>query len=211
MKETINQIKNELGNVKLIAVSKTYPREKIDEAIQCGVMDFGENKVQELLTKVKENDSVNWHFIGHLQRNKVKDVVKYCSLIHSVDSIRLMDEINAQAYKQNKVMDILLQVNLAQEATKSGFNKEETLPALRYALNLSNIKVKGLMIIGPHCEDDTKIEAIFAEGENLFHQMQSIDSSITELSMGMSDDYHIALKHHTTMVRIGSKIFGKRY
>lgn len=211
LQTTINEIRTELGKtVKLIAVSKTYPRSAVEAARACGVMDFGENKVQELKSKAMPEDDFNWHLIGHLQTNKTKDAVRYASRIHSVDSLRLLKLIDKEAEKINKTIPCLLQLNLAQEETKSGMSISELEDMLEEAMSLSYAKVDGFMVIGPLSEDKDKIEAIFAQAEQLLKHYQKQYPALKELSMGMSSDYPIAIKHSSTMVRVGSKIFGQR-
>lgn len=204
IKENIQRIKNTLPeDVTLIAVSKTYPRSAVDEAILANQKDFGENKVQELLEKYKENEDIRWHLIGHLQTNKVKYIIDKVKLIHSVDSIKLLNVIEKEAKKKNIVSHVLLQVNLAQEETKFGFDCHELDEV--FACNFENVSIDGLMVIGPNTQDMNKIEEVFIEAEKLKEKYQ-----LKELSMGMSYDYELAIKHSSTMIRVGSDIFGKR-
>lgn len=204
IQENIIKIKNTLPeNVKLIAVSKTYPRSCIDEAILANQFDFGENKVQELLSKYQENENLNWHLIGHLQTNKVKYIVDKVCLIHSVDSLRLLDVIQTEASKKNILVHVLLQVNLAHEETKFGFDESEIEHIMKQ--HYPNISIDGLMVIGPNTNDKQQIENVFIQAENLKRNYQ-----FKELSMGMSHDYPLAIKHGATMIRIGTDIFGKR-
>lgn len=210
MKESIERIKRSLPqHVRLVAVSKTRSREEINEAIQYGIHDFAENRIQELLSKIDENDDIHWHMIGHLQTNKVKYAVQHCSLIHSVDSLNLLDEIQRHAAALNKTMPILLQINLAREDTKSGFILEDMDEALKYASQLTNIHVQGFMVIGPHSEDERLIHQVFAQAQELFKHYEHM-YQLSILSMGMSQDYHIAVLHGSTMVRVGCDIFGNR-
>ena len=204
IKENIEKIKYTLPeHVTLIAVSKTYPRTCVDEAILANQKDFGENKVQELLEKYHENEDIRWHMIGHLQSNKVKYIVDKVTLIHSVDSIKLLDTINKEAKKKDVICHVLIQVNLAHEETKFGFNEDELDEV--FNKSYSNVSIDGLMVIGPNVDDEEEIEKVFIQAENLKNQY-----NLKELSMGMSSDYHLAIKHGATMVRIGSDIFGKR-
>lgn len=204
IQENILRIKKTLPeDVKLIAVSKTYPRSAIDEAICANQKDFGENKVQEILEKFKESEDIKWHMIGHLQTNKVKYIVDKVALIHSVDSIKLLETINKEAKKKDVICHVLIQVNLAHEETKFGFNENE-LDAVIHS-TYSNVSIDGLMVIGPNVDDEEKIEEVFIQAEHLKNKY-----NLKELSMGMSSDYHLAIKHGSTMIRIGTDVFGAR-
>ena len=199
-------------DIKLIAVTKTYPIEAMNEAIRLGVTDIGENKPQEIRDKFDNVSPVNWHLIGHLQTNKVKYIIDRCTLIHSVDSIKLMAEIDRQAQDHNRDIDILIQVNISGEESKSGIAPDELPLLLEYAKNLTNTHVKGLMTIAPKCDID-EVSRHFSNMKELFDQTakQSYRNvTMTELSMGMSGDFEAAIKHGATMVRIGSLIFGPR-
>lgn len=199
-------------DIKLIAVTKTYPIEAMNEAIRLGVTDIGENKPQEIRDKFDNVSPVNWHLIGHLQTNKVKYIIDRCTLVHSVDSIKLMAEIDRQAQDHNRDIDILIQVNISGEESKSGIAPDELPLLLEYAKNLTNTHVKGLMTIAPKCAID-EVSRHFSNMKELFDQTakQSYKNvTMTELSMGMSGDFETAIKHGATMVRIGSLIFGPR-
>lgn len=199
-------------DIKLIAVTKTYPIEAMNEAIRLGITDIGENKPQEIRDKFDNVSPVNWHLIGHLQTNKVKYIIDRCTLIHSVDSIKLMTEIDRQAQNHNRDIDILIQVNISGEESKSGIAPDELPSLLEYAKNLTNTHVKGLMTIAPKCDID-EVSRHFSNMKELFDQTakQSYRNvTMTELSMGMSGDFETAIKHGATMVRIGSLIFGPR-
>ena len=199
-------------DIKLIAVTKTYPIEAMNEAIRLGVTDIGENKPQEIRDKFDNVSPVNWHLIGHLQTNKVKYFIDRCTLVHSVDSIKLMAEIDRQAQNHNRDIDILIQVNISGEESKSGIAPDELPLLLEYAKNLTNTHVKGLMTIAPKCDID-EVSRHFSNMKELFDQTakQSYKNvTMTELSMGMSGDFETALKPGATMVRIGSLIFGPR-
>lgn len=199
-------------DIKLIAVTKTYPIEAMNEAIRLGVTDIGENKPQEIRDKFDNVSPVNWHLIGHLQTNKVKYIIDRCTLVHSVDSIKLMAEIDRQAQDHNRDIDILIQVNISGEESKSGIAPDELPLLLEYAKNLTNTHVKGLMTIAPKCDID-EVSRHFSNMKDLFDQTakQSYKNvTMTELSMGMSGDFETAIKHGATMVRIGSLIFGPR-
>lgn len=200
--------------VTLIAVSKTKPVELIRDAIDYGVVDFGENKVQEMCDKMEEiSDKLNWHLIGHLQRNKVKYIVDKTYLIHSVDSLRLAEQINAEAEKKNVVCNILIEVNIAGEESKFGVAKDEVKPLLDAIKNLKNIRVKGLMTIAPFVEDAEDNREYFKEMYKLFIDMRQENTdniSMEVLSMGMTGDYQVAIEEGATMVRVGTGIFGAR-
>ena len=196
--------------VKLIAVTKTYPVDMMNEAIACGVTDVGENKAQEVRDKFEHVAPVRWHLIGHLQTNKVKYVIDRCAMIHSVDSIRLMDEIERLAAAHDVDMDILIQVNISGEESKSGIEPGELDELLSHAAELTHTHVKGLMTIAPLDED---AEPHFKNMKKLFDETAKKEyknASMDELSMGMSGDFEAAIRCGATMVRIGSAIFGAR-
>ena len=210
IQDEVMKIKSELpADVCLMAVSKTRSRAEVEAAWQAGIHVFGENKVQELKEKVHENDPFEWHMIGHLQTNKVKDAVRLTSLIHSVDSLHLLAAIDKEAAKQNKCMPVLLQINFANEETKSGFTVEEAPLALELAQRFANIKVKGIMTIGAHSEDEALIRKSFHQAHDFYTAYQK-KYQLDTLSMGMSNDYPLALEYGTTLIRVGSKIFGER-
>ena len=204
-------------NAKLVAVSKTKPVSDLMEAYSAGNRIFGENKVQELVSKAEEMPKdVEWHMIGHLQRNKVKYIAPLVSLIHAVDSVRLLKEIDKQAEKNNRVIDCLLQVHIAKEEAKFGFDAQE----LKLVVNdpevakMKHVRILGLMGMATFTEDNEQIRAEFKELKTLFDELKGgqLPENIVmkELSMGMSGDYSIALEEGSTMVRIGSSIFGLR-
>jgi len=204
--------------VLLIAVSKTKPFEMILEAMEAGLNDFGENKPQEMKQKYErmselEKHEVNWHMIGHLQRNKVKYVVGHTKLIHSVDSDALADEINKESQKRNVISNILIEVNIAGEESKGGVEPEELEAFLRRISTLSNVHVTGLMTIAPFVEDQEENRIHFKKMKQLCVDIDSknIDNiSMSELSMGMTNDYEVAIEEGATMVRIGTGLFGIR-
>ena len=209
--EVLEQIKQSLpSHVTLIAVSKTRTSEEIDEAYRKGCTIFGENKVQEI--KAKYNPDYTWHMIGHLQRNKVKDVVPLASMIQSLDSTRLADEIEKQCAKINKIMPVLIEVNISQETNKSGVSVEELNEFIQYCLTKEHLDVQGLMCVGPLEGDDTDTERCFMEMKQLFDYYKGIygEQHFQYLSMGMSDDYELAIKHGSNMIRLGTIIFGAR-
>lgn len=215
----ILKLKNELDPVavKLIAVSKTKPVSDLLEAYHAGQKVFGENQVQELVKKQEElPKDIEWHLIGHLQSNKVKYIAPFISLIHSVDSLKLLNEINKQAQKQDRVIDCLLQIDIADEDTKFGLGFDEVIELLRSDefAEMKNIRIVGLMGIATNTDNQRKISEEFYELRTLFKGLKSAyfkDADyFTELSMGMSSDYKLAIEQGSTMVRLGSTIFGER-
>ncbi len=203
--------------VTLVAVSKTKPVADIKEAMKAGQQIFGENKVQELVVKAKEiNEPVKWHMIGHLQTNKVKLLLPHVHLIHSVESFKLARVINAEAEKIGKIIPCLLQIHIAQEETKFGFSEEEVLSMLQLPefYSLKNIEVHGLMGMATYTDEMSVVRKEFAFLRMLFEKLKTNyfrdNPWFKELSMGMSNDYRIAIDEGTTMIRIGSLIFGER-
>ena len=207
VKEVIEGLKSELGDCLLVAVSKTKSNEEIMEAYDLGIRDFGENYVQELVSKMDNLPSdIRWHMIGHLQTNKVKDIVKRnIYLIESVDSIKLASEINKYALRNNKVVNILIEVNIAGESSKTGCSLENLDSLINFVKSLSSIKLLGLMAIGAHSDEEDVIRDSFKKMNEL-----KTKYDLELLSMGMSSDYKIALEEGSNIVRIGTKIFGKR-
>lgn len=199
--------------VTLVAVSKTKPTESILEAYDFGQRIFGENKVQEMTRKweVLPKD-IKWHMIGHVQRNKVKYMAEYVSLIHGVDSLKLLKEIDKQAKKYNRVIPCLLQIHIANEESKFGFDEKELLHLLdsEEFKSLENIKIVGLMGMATFTHDMNQVRKEFENLKVLFDTTASMLSEVNVLSMGMSGDYQIAIEEGSTMVRIGSSIFGAR-
>lgn len=202
------------SEVTLIAVSKTKPVSDIEEAIACGMTQFGENKVQELLQKIDTiQDDVTWHLIGHLQTNKVKYIVDQPLLIHSVDSVKLAKELQKEAAKKQAECNILLEVNVAEEESKYGFHYEEVLPAVEEIAAYTNLHIQGLMTIAPFVENPEDNRVIFAKLHKLLLDIKSrnIDNvNMSVLSMGMTNDYMVAVEEGATMVRVGTGIFGER-
>lgn len=200
--------------VTLIAVSKTKPVEMLEEAITAGATVFGENKVQELCEKYEVlPKNLHWHFIGHLQRNKVKYIVDKVDLIHSVDSLRLAEEISKEAVKRQVEVSILIEVNVAQEESKFGVSVEETENLIREIAILPNIKIQGLMTIAPYVECAEENRMVFRTLKKLAVDIdrKNIDNVNMEmLSMGMTGDYQVAIEEGATMVRVGTGIFGER-
>lgn len=219
--ETINkriqnaQAKSPYGQeVKLVAVSKTKPESDIMEAYDAGVRDFGENKVQELVSKYEDlPKDIRWHLIGHLQRNKVKYIIGKTYLIHSVDSLRLAQEIEKEAAKKNVTVDILVQVNISGEESKFGVTKEEAPALVDEIIKMPHINLKGLMTIAPETSNPEEIRYVFKGLKELSIDIKYLNrdnNPVCELSMGMSGDFEAAIVEGATYVRIGSSIFGAR-
>jgi pyridoxal phosphate enzyme (YggS family) len=214
----IGKIKQELSqNVKLIAVSKTKPVQTLMEAYDAGQKIFGENKVQELLTKYEQMPKdIEWHMIGHLQSNKVKYIIPFIHLIHSVDSENLLAEINKQAAKLNKVQKVLLQISIADEETKFGFEQGHLLKVIDKYLKdeFENVEIIGLMGMATFTDNLDQIAGEFAGLKKLFDEIKSDylsnQDSFKQISMGMSSDYKLAIANGSTMIRVGSNIFGGR-
>ena len=215
----ISAIKEELGNasVKLIAVSKTKPVESITEAYNAGHRIFGENMVQELVEKYERlPKDIEWHLIGHLQSNKVKYIAPFINMIHSVDSLKLLQEINKQAIKNNRVIDCLLQIYIADEDTKYGLDFSEAIDLLRSKefTELKNIRIRGVMGIATFTVNPRMTQDEFYELKTFYTGLKETifrkNPEFTEISMGMSGDYKIALEKGSTMIRLGSTIFGSR-
>lgn len=197
-------------HVTVVAVSKTKPADAILEAHQSGHLDFGENKVQELCQKAETlPKDIRWHMIGHLQRNKVKYIAPFVHLIHGVDSERLLVEINKQAAKNNRIIDVLLQLHIAEETTKFGFSYEEAEALLAHKNTLENIRTVGVMGMATFSENTAQVKAEF-DGLYTFFEKWKKPLQWTTLSMGMSNDYPVAIASGSTMIRVGSLIFGKR-
>ena len=219
IKNNINILTQNLpAGCKLIAVSKTNPVEKIQEAYDAGQRVFGENKVQEIVPKYESlPKDIEWHMIGHLQSNKVKFIAPFISLIHSVDSFKLLEEINKQALRANRTISCLLQIHIAEEETKFGFSEDEVQELLRSDElgTLKNIVIAGLMGMATLTEDTRQIKKEFSGLRSLFEKLRSSSLppsvQMKEISMGMSSDYHIAIEEGSTMIRVGSAIFGERH
>ena len=195
--------------VTLVAVSKTKPNTDILEAYQAGHRIFGENKVQELSQKAEElPKDIAWHMIGHLQTNKVKFIAPFVSLIHGVDSLKLLKEINKRATQNNRIIDCLLQVHIASESTKFGFGITEVINAINEAKQFTNIKIVGLMGMTTFTDDTQQITQEFKSLKTVFERVKN--EHISTLSMGMSGDYQLAIEQGSTMIRVGSAIFGHR-
>lgn len=216
--DNLKQVLTELPTgVRLVAVSKFNPNEAIEEAYRAGQRIFGESKVQEMTAKQESlpND-IEWHFIGHLQTNKIKYMAPYVAMIHGIDSYKLLTEVNKQAQKAGRVIDCLLQLHVAQEETKFGFSPDECRAMLVDGAwkTLENIRICGLMGMASNTDDTKQIDREFETLHNLFEELKVtffVDApQFKELSMGMSHDYHLAIAQGSTLVRVGSKIFGER-
>ena len=228
IKETINKLHSELpATVKLVAVSKFHPFEAIEEAYSAGQRIFAESRPQELLAKVRRLEEIRvergepeymtdieWHFIGHLQTNKLKMVLPYVSLVQSVDSLRLLEAIDSWGRTAGKVTDVLLEPHVAAEETKQGFSSEEIMGVVSDYGKYAYVRFKGIMGMATFTDDQTVICKDFGNLRDIrdavLDAVPSIAEDFTELSIGMSDDYHIAIGYGSTMVRIGSMIFGSR-
>ncbi len=219
IKSNIKDLLTELNNTKakLIAVSKTQPIEKIREAYEAGHRIFGENKAQEMTAKYQSlPKDIEWHMIGHLQSNKVKYIARFVALIHSVDSIKLLEEIDKQGKKAGRIIPCLIQVHIAREETKFGFDADEVVSLLSGSslLELKNIEIKGLMGMATFTENEDLIRKEFRSLKILFSDLKEhklpTNMRMEELSMGMSSDYKIAVQEGSTYVRIGTAIFGER-
>ena len=218
IKENLNKVRATVpNNVTLIAVSKTKPVTDLQEAYDVGQRIFGENKALEMRDKHQElPKDIQWHFIGHLQTNKIKYIAPFVSLIHSIDSISLLEAVNKEAVKNNRVIDCLLQFHIAKEETKFGLDIEEAEEILKSDSykNLNNINIIGVMGMATFTDDVNQIRNEFKSLKNIFNILKERyfqdKESFKEISMGMSDDYPIAIEEGATMVRVGSKIFGAR-
>ncbi|MFL2595241.1 MAG: YggS family pyridoxal phosphate-dependent enzyme [Flavobacteriaceae bacterium] len=210
IKEKLSAILSSIpSDVTLVAVSKTKPIDRIEEAFESGQLDFGENKVQEMVDKAAVlSKNIRWHMIGHLQRNKVKYIAPFVSLIHSVDSQRLLNEIDKQGRKNDRVIDCLLQVRIAQEETKFGLTYEDC-DALLQQFDCTNVRIRGLMGMASFTANQDQIEEEFKSLQKYYDQHQS-QQQWDILSMGMSGDYPLALRCGSNMIRVGSSIFGAR-
>lgn len=226
MKERIKEIRNRIeqtalscgrkpSDIRLVAVSKTVAPEQVKTAAAAGLVMFGENYIQEAMQKIDAigDSRLTWHFIGHLQSNKAKYVVRYFDLIHSVDSSKLAKEINKQAKKRGKIQKILVQINIGEESTKSGVGADEAVCLVKDISRLENLAVKGLMTLPPFFNQPEKVRPYFrnlALIRNQIRQESIPNIEMTELSMGMTGDFEVAIEEGATLVRIGTAIFGDR-
>lgn len=202
------------NDITLVAVSKTHTAHEVKQAYDCGVRDFGENKVQEILEKQPVlPEDIRWHMIGHLQTNKVKYIAPFIHMIHSVDSLKLCKEIDKQAEKNNRVIPVLLEVNISNEESKYGLNPSTVYEVLNSVSDLKHISVNGLMTVAPFTDDEAVIREVFKKLRQLFLDIETkkLDNvDVNVLSMGMSNDYIYAIEEGSNCVRIGSSLFGTR-
>ena len=221
IRENISKIRERLPpGITIVAVSKARTLQQIEEVIQAGISDIGENKVQEALIKYKElsaidykRSTIRWHMVGHLQTNKVKDAVGIFDLIHSVDSVHLAQEIDRQAVKINKIQNILIEVKTSGEATKFGLRPEEVIAVIKEMAPFKNIDIKGLMTIAPIVDSPEKTRPYFRtlrELKDEINHSSLTKSPLSVLSMGMSDDFEIAIEEGSNMIRIGRAIFSRQ-
>ena len=210
--QQISNIKTEImGKADLIAVSKTRTIKEIQEAYNSGQIKFGENRVQEIVNKQSRlPDDIEWHMIGHLQKNKVKYIARFINLIHSLDRISLAKEIDKQARKEDRIIDCLIQIKISKEDSKFGHKIEDFEGFYKSLKTYKNLNIIGLMGMATFTKDTKIIDEEFKMIKRIYDDVASIDSKFRVLSIGMSDDYDIALKNGSNMIRIGSKIFGKR-
>ena len=212
IKNQISIINNEIKDkADLIAVSKTRSVEQIIEAYNQGQKKFGENRVHEIVEKYNNlPKDIEWHMIGHLQKNKVKHISKFISLIHSLDRLSLAKEIDKNARKENRSIDCLIQIKISNDESKYGLNPEQLDSFYTDLKEFKNINIIGLMAMATFTKDQNLIADEFKKMENLFKEMKTIDSNFKILSIGMSDDYQLAINNGSNMIRVGSKIFGQR-
>jgi pyridoxal phosphate enzyme (YggS family) len=212
IKNQISIINNEIKDkADLIAVSKTRSIEQITEAYNQGQKKFGENRVHEIVEKYNNlPKDIEWHMIGHLQKNKVKHISKFISLIHSLDRLSLAKEIDKNAKKENRSIDCLIQIKISNDESKYGLNPEQLDSFYADLKEFENINIIGLMAMATYTKDQSLIADEFKKMEKLFKEMKTIDSNFKILSIGMSDDYQLAINNGSNMIRVGSKIFGQR-
>lgn len=214
IKKQLQELKSVLPKqVTLVAVSKTKPVQDLMKAYDVGQRIFGENKVQEMVEKYQQMPKdIEWHMIGHVQRNKVKYMAPFVDLIHGVDSLKLLSEINKQALKNNRCINGLLQIKIAAEDSKFGLTKNDAIQLMKSSefKNLKNIKIKGVMGMATFTDDQNKIRKEFETLKSTFSELKSIQDSMHIISMGMSGDYPLAIECGSTMIRVGSYIFGAR-
>lgn len=214
IQENLLQLKSELpSHVTLVAVSKTKPVSDLMKAYDAGQRIFGENKIQEMADKYEEMPKdIQWHMIGHVQTNKVKYMAEFVSLIHGVDSLKLIKEINKQAKKYNRVIDCLLQIKIAEEDSKFGMSYEDASALLQSddLLDFQNIRITGLMGMATFTDDTAQVESEFKFLKSTFDKLSKLNAELKIISMGMSGDYMLAIDSGSTMIRVGSSIFGAR-
>ena len=208
---TLSLLEDLPKTVQLVAVSKTKSNDEIMQAYKSGQRVFGENKIQEMTAKYESlPKDIHWHMIGHVQTNKVKYMAPYVELIHGVDTLKLLKEVNKQAFKNDRIINCLLQLHIAEESTKFGMSKKECIDAVGVAKTLENIKIKGLMGMATFTEDTSQISKEFQSLKGLYDELAAENQDFNTLSMGMSGDYQIAIENGSNMIRVGSKIFGAR-
>lgn len=214
IEKALNRVGRNNDEVKLIAVTKTVDTEIIKKSIDLGLNNIGENRVQELQCKYEEiGPDVSWHMIGHLQTNKVKYILDKVSLIHSLNRMSLAKELNKRGKNADKIIEVLVQVNVAEEKSKYGFKTKEVIPFIESILPMENVKVKGLMTIAPYVENPEEVRYVFKELRKLKEDVEDRNYKEVEmkyLSMGMTNDYEVAIEEGSNMVRIGTALFGKR-
>ena len=214
--ETCIKCNRKTEDITVVAVSKTFDTAKIIEAYENGLKNFGENYVQEFLKKHEElsnKKDIKWHFIGHLQTNKIKHIYDKVHLLHTLDSIKLAEKLNNTLKKNNKVLNALIQINIGEDPNKYGINKEEITKFLDKVSSFKNLKIKGLMTITPFFDNPEKVRPFYREMKKIFDKVFNYSADnieIKELSMGMTNDFHIAIEEGATIIRIGTAIFGKR-
>ncbi|MEK7851829.1 MAG: YggS family pyridoxal phosphate-dependent enzyme [Deltaproteobacteria bacterium] len=200
-----------LEDIRLVAITKTVDMERIREAVDSGVRVFGENYVQEAREKIAAiGHGVEWHMTGHLQKNKVRDAVSLFDMVHTIDSLELAQEVDKRARAAGKVMPALVEVNIGEEENKGGIDKDKLISFLTSAKGLENISIKGLMAIPPYFDDPEKVRPYFRALKELLDKANSESLNLSELSMGMSHDFEVAIEEGATVVRIGTAIFGER-
>ncbi len=215
IREVCSRVDRDPDDIKIVAVSKTFPFSRIIELNTIGQEDFGENRIRELRDKYynisfQYSGKINYHFVGHLQSNKVKDVIAFISLIHSVDSLKLAEEIDVNAKKIKRIIDILIQVNTSQEPQKYGVASDEAVSLCKQISVLDNVRVKGLMTIAKLTDDREVIRQSFRKLKNLYDELKPDMKDFEYISMGMTNDFDIAIEEGSNMLRIGSAIFGER-
>ena len=221
IRENVEEIRGDIRELSgdralLVAVTKSVGIPEVEELLNCGIKDMGENRVQVLQDKREKlgdrKDEMRWHFIGNLQKNKVKYIAEYIHLIHSVNKLSLATEIDRQAAKNSRVIDVLLEVNVSGEESKEGYSVEELYRDIPELLKLKNIKIKGLMTMAPFTEDEELVHKVFASLRELKDRLNEeyFNGELVELSMGMSGDYKIALEEGATIIRVGGKLYEKK-
>lgn len=214
IKDACDRAKRDPKDINLIAVTKTIDTERINEALETGIENIGENKVQEIMEKYDKIEyAPSWHMIGHLQTNKVKYIIDKIDLIHSVDSLKLAKEIDKRARNINKIMDVLIQLNIADEDTKFGLSYNELDDFIKEIASLENVNVQGLMAIVPYVIDPEEVRPYFRKMKEIFDKLQDSpyeNINMKYLSMGMTNDFQVAIEEGSNMIRVGTGIFGER-